>query len=82
MHTHINIVDMHEKRLCGLEVERFSTLQELRQYTKDTKKFYRKKDAYDTGLLRYLLREIRGKYLGSRPKANEDQLDEDQTEVD
>ena len=39
-------------------MERFSSLEELRAYTIETKKIFPREDAYAGGLLAYLLREI------------------------
>ncbi|KAJ5318225.1 hypothetical protein N7476_004645 [Penicillium atrosanguineum] len=61
---HVNLVDLLESVRMGTPVQSFTTMEELRQYTVTQKKFFPKEEAYEGGLLRYLLREILNKYEG------------------
>ena len=65
--SHVNLVDLtdsdKEKR-----VRRHPTEEALARYTRDTEKYFPRKTAYHTGLLRYLLRQIKGEYKGHRNK--------------
>ncbi|KAF2008253.1 hypothetical protein BU24DRAFT_429504 [Aaosphaeria arxii CBS 175.79] len=54
--VHVNLVDLVDTP--GQDVELFTSLNELRNYTLETKKFLPKKSAYAGGLLKFLLREI------------------------
>ncbi|KAL2827981.1 hypothetical protein BDW59DRAFT_159939 [Aspergillus cavernicola] len=56
--THVNLVDLLESVRNGSPVETFSTLEELRKYTVNEGRYFPKEEAYEGGLLRYLLREI------------------------
>ena len=56
--THVNLIDLVERARSGEEVRVFRDLDELREYTKSTGKFFPKEDAYAGGVLKYLLREI------------------------
>jgi hypothetical protein len=55
---HVNLVDLIDSSVH--EVELFSTLDELRDYTIETGKFFPKESAYAGGVLKFLLREILG----------------------
>jgi hypothetical protein len=55
---YVNLVDLIDPSIH--EVELFSTLDELRDYTIDTGKFFPKESAYAGGVLKFLLREILG----------------------
>ena len=65
---HVNLVDLVDAREDGpnIEVELFDSLEALRTYTIETEKFFPKESAYTSGLLRFLLREILGRYGGKR----------------
>jgi hypothetical protein len=52
----VNIVDLVDT--SGQKVELFSSLDELREYTIDSGKFFPKESAYAGGVLKFLLREI------------------------
>ncbi|RMZ89912.1 hypothetical protein DV736_g2849, partial [Chaetothyriales sp. CBS 134916] len=56
--THVNLVDLVDYSRTGEAVQVFPTVAALRDYTKETKKFFPKEDAKSGGLLRFLLREI------------------------
>lgn len=56
--THVNLVDLVETRNTGLPVKVFETLRGLQVYTVKNGKFFPKRNAYESGLLRFLLREI------------------------
>jgi hypothetical protein len=55
---HVNLVDLIDSSVR--EVELFSTLDELRDYTIETGKFFPKESVYAGGVLKFLLREIFG----------------------
>ncbi|KAJ8692425.1 hypothetical protein PTI98_009737 [Pleurotus ostreatus] len=61
---YINLIDLVDNP-AG-RVHSFGSVEELRQYTIVTKKFFPKENAYAGGLLKYLLREILHKYKGNR----------------
>jgi hypothetical protein len=42
----------------------FDSVEELREYTLGTRKIFPNEEAYAGGLLKFLSREITGKYLG------------------
>ncbi|KAI9776599.1 MAG: hypothetical protein M1839_009503 [Geoglossum umbratile] len=56
--THVNLVDLVERARSGKRVKVFPDLEELREYTISTGKFFPKENAYAGGVLKYLLREI------------------------
>ena len=56
--THVNIVDLLDRRYTGQGVRVFDSVQELSKYTKDTKKYFPKENAYAGGVLKFLLRDI------------------------
>ncbi|KAJ3530675.1 hypothetical protein NM208_g9220 [Fusarium decemcellulare] len=56
--THVNLVDLTQSPQTGQLVKLFDTLEDLREYTLDTGKIFPKKEAYEGGLLKMLLREI------------------------
>jgi hypothetical protein len=53
---HVNLVDLVD--CSGHNVELFSSLEELREYTIESRKFFPKGSAYAGGILKFLLREI------------------------
>ncbi|KAH7119869.1 hypothetical protein B0J11DRAFT_439442 [Dendryphion nanum] len=53
---HVNLVDLVDT--SGQDVELFESLDDLREYTIDTGKFFPKQSAYAGGVLKFLLREI------------------------
>jgi len=69
--AHVNIVDLIETKRTGDEVQTFNSLDELAEYTKRTKRFFPKENAYQGGLLKELLREIINPYLGRRRNGSE-----------
>jgi len=52
----VNLVDLVDT--SGRDVELFSSLDELREYTIENGKFFPKESAYAGGVLKFLLREI------------------------
>jgi hypothetical protein len=54
--VHVNLVDLIDSSIH--EVELFSTLDELRDYTIENGKFFPKESAYAGGVLKFLLRKI------------------------
>jgi hypothetical protein len=52
----VNLVDLVD--ISGRDVELFTCLDELREYTIDTGRFFPKESAYAGGVLKFLLREI------------------------
>ncbi|KAG8220562.1 hypothetical protein J3R82DRAFT_3295 [Butyriboletus roseoflavus] len=64
--AHVNIVDLLESARTGTRVQQFTTLEELRVYTKQQGKMFPKESAYTGGLLKELLREIINEYFGKR----------------
>ncbi|KAL0948410.1 hypothetical protein HGRIS_010991 [Hohenbuehelia grisea] len=60
---HTNLVDFVDRR--GSQVHIFGSLEELREYTRNGK-YFPKDNAYSGGLLKFLLREIDGRYMGRR----------------
>jgi hypothetical protein len=56
--THVNIVDLVDRRNTGQPVRVFQSEEALSAYTKQTGKFFPKENAYAGGLLRFLLRRI------------------------
>jgi hypothetical protein len=53
---------MLDAERSGRQVEVFATEEELVEYTRETRRYFPKEDAYAGGLLKYLLREIDNKY--------------------
>ncbi|KZP03919.1 hypothetical protein FIBSPDRAFT_844491 [Athelia psychrophila] len=62
--THVNLVDLVDNG----RFEIFKSLEDLRVYTIDERKFFPLDDAYAGGLLKFLLREILHKYNGGQNK--------------
>ncbi|KIL63793.1 hypothetical protein M378DRAFT_1045973 [Amanita muscaria Koide BX008] len=56
--THVNLVDFIDTRTTGQPIEIFDTEEELREYTNETHKYFPKESAKESGVLKYLLREI------------------------
>jgi hypothetical protein len=54
--VHVNLVDLVDT--SGQVVELFSSLQELREYTINTGKYFPRESAYAGGVLKFLLRDI------------------------
>ncbi|KAE8148528.1 hypothetical protein BDV25DRAFT_141721 [Aspergillus avenaceus] len=71
VHTHVNLVDLLQSIRAGSPVEAFSTLEDLRAYTIENRKYFPKEEAYEGGLLRFLLREIHNEYKGKQRPARE-----------
>jgi hypothetical protein len=53
---HVNLVDLVDISRDGVEL--FASLDELREYTIESGKFFSKESAYAGGVLKFLLREI------------------------
>ena len=53
---HVNLVDLVDT--SGVQAELFCSLEELREYTIESGKFFPKESAYAGGILKFLLREI------------------------
>ena len=68
INTHVNLSDLLDTTLQKTRVHVFASEEELREYTKETGRIFPKEDAYAGGLLKYLLRQIFGTYLGNRGK--------------
>lgn len=64
--THVNLCDLLDSTRQRSRVRIFSSELELRWFTIRTGNFFPREHAYAGGLLKYLLREITGEYLGSR----------------
>jgi hypothetical protein len=64
--THVNLVDLVDAARIGTPVRLFASLEELITYTIRTGKLFPKENAYQGGLLKELLREIRNPYFGKR----------------
>ncbi|KAH0558380.1 hypothetical protein GP486_004958 [Trichoglossum hirsutum] len=64
--THVNLMDMFSETRAGRKVRIFPTKEELSRYTIENFKYFPKEEAYEGGLLKYLLREIFNKYQGTR----------------
>ncbi|KNZ77607.1 hypothetical protein J132_04974 [Termitomyces sp. J132] len=56
--AHVNLVDLVDHPNTGEPVQLFTTEVELSEYTRESKKFFPKENAYAGGLLKYLLRHI------------------------
>ena len=70
INTHVNLCDLLDTARQGTRVHVFASEKELRVYTKETRRIFPREEAYEGGLLKYLLREISGKYYGNRGKNN------------
>jgi len=55
---HVNLVDFIDTRITGDPIKIFKTEKELREYTRGEDKYYPKKSAKESGVLKYLLRKI------------------------
>lgn len=66
MKAHINLVDLQESKRNKKIAKRFKTLKELQEYTRRTERYFPREKAYESDLLKWLLREIDGTYRGSR----------------
>ncbi|KAJ8587676.1 hypothetical protein M405DRAFT_863535 [Rhizopogon salebrosus TDB-379] len=64
--TNVNLVDLVDTARIGTPVRLFASLEELITYTIRTGKVFPKENAYQGGLLKELLREIRNPYFGKR----------------
>lgn len=64
--THVNLCDLLDSTRQRSRVRIFSSELELRLFTIRTGNFFPREHAYAGGLLKYLLREITGEYLGRR----------------
>ena len=62
--THVNLVDLVDTPRTGASVKVFPNLKKLQVYTIKNEKYFPKEDAYASGLLRFLLREILHSYAG------------------
>ena len=71
-HLHVNLVDLVDTWRIGGRVRIFGTLAGLRDYTCSTGKFFERESAYAGGVLKFLLREITGRYYGSRGNAGKE----------
>ncbi|KDQ53381.1 hypothetical protein JAAARDRAFT_434156 [Jaapia argillacea MUCL 33604] len=56
--THVNLVDLVDTQGTGGPVVKFASEMKLSVYTRETRKFFPKENAYTGGLLRHLLRRI------------------------
>ena len=65
--SHVNLVDLTDSDKKK-RVRRHPTEEALADYTRATKKYFPRETAYHTGLLRWLLRQIKGEYKGNRNK--------------
>jgi len=54
----VNLVDLTDMERTGETVEKFSSLQDLQDYTIRMGRFFPRESAYAGGVLKYLLREI------------------------
>ncbi len=66
--THINLLDLLESARVGEQVEIFPNEEQLRLYTIENGRYFPKEEAYEGGILKYLLREIHNEYHGKRGK--------------
>ncbi|KAF8434372.1 hypothetical protein L210DRAFT_3485540 [Boletus edulis BED1] len=64
--ANVNIVDLLESGRTGEPVQTFPTLDELREYSVNSRKIFPKQSAYAGGLLKELLREFFHPYFGNR----------------
>ncbi|TFK21865.1 hypothetical protein FA15DRAFT_696103 [Coprinopsis marcescibilis] len=69
INTHVNLVDLTD-HFYNPKIKRpiFQSLEELRDYTNSKRRYYPLDSAYAGSLLKFLLREIRSSYHGSRGK--------------
>ncbi|KZV62992.1 hypothetical protein PENSPDRAFT_590545, partial [Peniophora sp. CONT] len=65
--SHVNLVDLLSARTQL--VRRFSSEEELAEYTRSSKKYFPIETAYHSGILYWMLRQINNKYEGYRNKA-------------
>ncbi len=78
--THVNLCDLLDSTRQRSRVRIFRSDLELRWYNIRTGSFFPRDNAYAGGLLKYLLREISGKYScdrvpeGSRKKGKEPKI--------
>ncbi|KIL67993.1 hypothetical protein M378DRAFT_159246 [Amanita muscaria Koide BX008] len=56
--THVNLVDFIDTRTTGRPIKKFRTAQGLRDYTNETEKYFPLESAKESGVLKYLLRQI------------------------
>lgn len=61
---YVNLVDLVDTGSTGRRVVQFETLEDLKDYTISTAKFFPKESAYAGGMLKFLLREILNGYAG------------------
>lgn len=54
----MNLVDLVEIKHTGQPVVIFDNVEDLREYTIDSAKYFPKQSAYAGGILKFLLREI------------------------
>ena len=66
--THVNLSDLLDGGRSGAEVRVFDSEARLAAYTIEEERFFPKEEAYAGGVLRFLLREIIGTYLGHRQR--------------
>jgi hypothetical protein len=64
--THVNLCDLLDTTRQCSKVQIFASEEDLREYTLETGLVFPRVEAYAGGLLKYLLREITGKYHGNR----------------
>jgi hypothetical protein len=64
--THVNLCDLVDTKRSGNLVRIFASEIELSEYTQVHEKYFNKDEAKESGLLRYLLRQIDRSQLGSR----------------
>ena len=60
----VNLVDLVDRDATGQDVTQFESLDELREYTIEHRKYFPKESAYAGGVLKFLLREITGRHYG------------------
>ncbi len=60
----VNLVDLVDTVNTGQCATQFDTLEELKEYTTTTGKYFPKESAYAGGMLKFLLREILNKHVG------------------
>lgn len=71
--THVNLVDLLDGYRTQSSVHHFRSEAELRAYTIENMRYFPKEDAYEGGLLKWLLREIHNSYHGNRGRPNKGQ---------
>lgn len=57
--THVNLCHLFDTTRLRTKVQAFPSEARLRKYTLSTKKIFRREEAYEGGLLKYLLRQIK-----------------------